>query len=69
MCDLSFGVSRISTLCFKIIVLKTRGKKRKRSDTDLNAPKAPLPVNDRFLNERHENIFPGRPQKVSPWKF
>ncbi|XP_044180068.1 high mobility group protein 20A-like [Acropora millepora] len=42
---------------------KTRGKKRKRSDTDLNAPKAPLPADDRFLNERHENIFPGRPHK------
>ena len=55
MCD--FGVSRISNLCFKIIiVIKTRGKKRKRPDTDFNAAKALLPGCGRFLNELREKI-------------
>lgn len=54
MCD--FGVSRISNLCFKIIVLKTREKKRKRSDTDLNTAKALLPGYDKYLDELYEKI-------------
>ena len=56
MCD--FGVSRIPNLCFKIVLkmVFTQGKKRKRPDKDLNAPKAPLPGYDKFLNEQHEKI-------------
>ena len=49
-------VSQEFHLCFKIIVLKTRGKKRKRSDTDLTAAKALLPGYDRFLNELRGKI-------------
>ena len=53
-----FGVSRISNLCFKI-VLKTvfaKEKKRKKPGKDLNVPRAPLPGYQRFLNGHLEKI-------------
>ena len=56
MCDL--GVSRISNLCFKIVlkIVFTKEKKWKKPDKNLNAPKAPLPGYQRFLNGHREKI-------------
>lgn len=44
------------TLNFIFKTIFTKGKKRKKPDKDLNAPKAPLTGYVRFLNEHREKV-------------
>jgi len=46
----------ISLIVFLWKTLFTKGKKRKKPDKDLNAPKAPLTGYVRFLNEHREKV-------------
>jgi len=48
--------SFISLIVFLLKTLFTKGKKRKKPDKDLNAPKAPLTGYVRFLNEHREKV-------------
>lgn len=47
---------RAAYFVFNVQTIFTKGKKRKKPDKDLNAPKAPLTGYVRFLNEHREKV-------------